>query len=51
MERELGYYWINDGDENYIVAEYIGSNTWAICGCSLKFTTDPKWEIGNKIEM
>ena len=50
MERELGYYWINDGDGGHSIAEYVGDNQWVFTGCSLKFETDPKWIIGNSIK-
>jgi hypothetical protein len=51
MERKIGYYWINDGDGNDTIAEYIGNDEWLFTGCSLKFSTDPKWVIGNRIEL
>ena len=50
MERELGYYWINDGDGGHSIAEYVGNNEWVFTGCSLKFETDSKWIIGNRIK-
>jgi hypothetical protein len=50
MERKLGYYWINDGDGGYSIAEYVGDNQWVFAGCSSKFETDPEWIIGNRIK-
>ena len=48
MEREKGYYWIDDGCGKFEVGEYVGKNEWTFTGCSLKFTEDKEWIINNE---